>query len=87
MLQPTENYQGPFFMELATDIVIRDGQLIKALNAITKRIINDLDKPAVTTWEFYNLSTALKGVLLLQEAKYPFRLLGDGEILFMETLP
>jgi hypothetical protein len=87
MVQIDSNYRGAFFMEIPTGVIMRDSKLLSELNAITKRIINDLDKPGVTTWEFFDFSTALQGVLLLQERAYPFKLLGDKGLLFIEVLP
>lgn len=77
------NYSGKLYIELETKYIFNDVDLVRELKNNSSRLIN---KGTCSRWEMMGLSEALKAVLMIQEKKHPFRLMGEGSILFIEQL-
>lgn len=59
-------------IEIPTDAVIRETEIVDYLNSLSTHITNHVGKP-ITTWHFDNGTKVLKAVLKIQEADIPFR--------------
>ena len=81
--QQFSNYSGEFYIEIKTEHIITDVDLVDELNNHSSRLING---EGYSRWQMNGLSEALNVVLQLQTKKYPFRFIGDGNILFIEDL-
>jgi hypothetical protein len=59
-------------IEIPTDAVIRENEIVDYLNGLSTHITNHTGK-LITTWHFDDASKVLKAVLKVQEADVPFR--------------
>lgn len=78
-----DEYSGPFYIELRTERLVHDPIVISTLNELSAGIINNLDRPGVTIWEFLDQGSAFKGVLVLQQKQVPFMLTGKNDLVFI----
>lgn len=58
-------------IEIPTDTVLKEVELVDSLNSLSSHISNQIGKP-VTIWHFNDASKVLQAVLKLQEADVPF---------------
>lgn len=82
--QTGDSYTGPFYLELQTEIVLRDTAVVTMLDELSTGIILNLERPDVTIWEFLDQGSAFKGVLMLEHRKLPFTLTGKNDLVFIE---
>lgn len=58
-------------IEIPTDTVLREAELVDTLNSLSTHITNQIGKP-VTIWHFDDAGKVLQAVLKVQEADVPF---------------
>ena len=59
-------------IEIPTDAVFKQTELVDYFNSISYKITNQVGVP-ITTWHFNDASQAMKAVLKVQETGIPFR--------------
>jgi len=77
-------YSGNFIIELQTKYFANDAMLVQKLDNISSGKSNSV--PGQTRWEIVDLKLALDIVILLQDKRCAFKLLGEGNIVFIEML-
>lgn len=78
-----DDYTGPFYLELDTEVMLVDPQLANTLEEFCYGRVNNLDRPGVTIFEFLDQGSAYKGVLVLQQQDIPFTLTGKNDLVFI----